>query len=171
MVCYFPLIRAFATFKEETLSSPNGEQVPFLQKSSAAAVAAKVLETNLGSSVRDFIFIDFCAGGGGPTPFVERFLNQALADSAAPDTQSPPRGRSTGARARKGEKSLEPVQFILTDLHPHVENWRQAAAQSPNIQYRAGVGRRRTRAAQLDRTGAGRREEGFPAVQPGVPPL
>ncbi len=57
--------------------------------------------------------IDFCAGGGGPTPAIERIVNAAL---------------PTGA---------DPVRFVLTDLHPHAENWAAAAAASPNILYEA----------------------------------
>ena len=110
------------------------KQVPFLQKSSAAAVAAKVLEKTLGASIFDYTFIDFCAGGGGPTPFVEKILNQTLAASATASTS----GKAGDAESSHPDGSSPgPVQFILTDLHPHVENWRQAAAQSPNIRYEA----------------------------------
>ena len=30
-----------------------------------------------------------------------------------------------------------PVRFVLTDLHPHEENWRRAAERSANIGYEA----------------------------------
>jgi len=28
-----------------------------------------------------------------------------------------------------------PVRFVLTDLHPHVDDWKKAASASPNLSY------------------------------------
>jgi hypothetical protein len=94
--------------------------VPILQSSSPASLVAGLLTTHLGDSrtetnIHDYVFIDFCAGGGGPTPSIERHVNI--------DQQ------------REHIELPEPVQFVLTDLHPHVELWSQAAAQSPNLSY------------------------------------
>lgn len=58
--------------------------------------------------------IDFCAGGGGPTPSIERILNSSQQDPNA-----------------------APTQFVLTDLHPHVEEWAVAAANSQHVRYAA----------------------------------
>ena len=91
--------------------------IPGLQKTSPAQIVARVLSSNLGSSIRDYVFIDFCAGGGGPTPSIERHLNANL-------------------RATAGQgKSDEPVQFVLTDLHPHLEDWAEISKKSANILY------------------------------------
>ncbi|KAH9890150.1 hypothetical protein F4778DRAFT_752785 [Xylariomycetidae sp. FL2044] len=53
-------------------------QVPLLQSSSAAAVEAAVLRRVLDRSVSEHTYIDFCAGAGGPTPYVEQALNREL---------------------------------------------------------------------------------------------
>lgn len=66
---------------------------------------------------------------------MEKILNQTLAATAAAATTSGE--ASSGAESSQSDGKPGPVQFILTDLHPHVENWRQAAAQSPNIRYEA----------------------------------
>ncbi|KAK0628730.1 hypothetical protein B0T17DRAFT_486187 [Bombardia bombarda] len=92
--------------------------IPFLQSSSPAALVAHKLSSHLSTTVRDYVFIDFCAGGGGPTPSIEAHMNQEL-NSTRPDANG----------------ALEPVRFILTDLHPHVEDWQKAAALSPNVSF------------------------------------
>ncbi|KAL8766995.1 MAG: hypothetical protein Q9194_006113, partial [Teloschistes cf. exilis] len=38
----------------------------------------KNLQSILGPSIKDYTFIDFCSGAGGPTPEFEREINQAL---------------------------------------------------------------------------------------------
>lgn len=44
--------------------------------------------------------------------------------------------RNGNAKANGISKAKkEPVQFVLTDLHPHIENWSQAAALSPNLHF------------------------------------
>ncbi|KAK3316447.1 hypothetical protein B0H66DRAFT_295354 [Apodospora peruviana] len=90
--------------------------VPMLQTSSPAQLVARVLSSSLGQTIRDYVFIDFCAGGGGPTPSIETHLNRTLTSSLS-------------------DKEEEPVLFVLTDLHPHTESWRAAAALSPNLTY------------------------------------
>ena len=69
------------------------------------------------------MFIDFCAGGGGPTPSIERYINKNIKQQQQ-QQQGPP-----SARPR------EPVQFVLTDLHPHIDNWTTAASRSPNVHF------------------------------------
>ncbi|KAK0708084.1 hypothetical protein B0H67DRAFT_671790 [Lasiosphaeris hirsuta] len=90
--------------------------VPFIQKSSPAHLVAHILSTNLATTVRDYVFIDFCAGGGGPTPSIEKALNQTIS------TGPPP-------------VATIPVRFVLTDLHPHVDAWKRAASQSANLSF------------------------------------
>ncbi|KJR86347.1 uncharacterized protein SPSK_02639 [Sporothrix schenckii 1099-18] len=98
-------------------------RVPILQSASPASLVAdvlrrEVLEKNAqqSSSAAPWIMIDFCAGGGGPTPSIERVLN--------------------GSQSRKDSKAA-PTQFVLTDLHPHVEEWAAAAAASQHVRYAA----------------------------------
>ncbi|EFX00518.1 hypothetical protein CMQ_7520 [Grosmannia clavigera kw1407] len=98
-------------------------RVPVLQYASPAEVAAGVLRQEVLEAVsedaaipsRPWIIIDFCAGGGGPTPSIERILNSSSNKS----------------------KTTSPTQFVLTDLHPHIDDWAAAAAQSPNVRYAA----------------------------------
>jgi hypothetical protein len=113
-------------------------QIPILQRSSPARLVAQVLSKKLNTSIRDYVFIDFCAGGGGPTPAIEQELNRSLdspsssptlAPSAAPTINGVPPSYAEVAAAPA------PVRFVLTDLHPHVADWRKAAAASPNLSY------------------------------------
>ncbi|KAK3682411.1 hypothetical protein B0T22DRAFT_282777 [Podospora appendiculata] len=115
--------------------------VPILQSTSPARLVAKVLSSHLASSIRNYVFIDFCAGAGGPTPSIEKHLNQTLNSSPSTD---PPHGTfaQVAAAAAASDSDLaspppqpSPVQFVLTDLHPHVADWKSAAAASPNISY------------------------------------
>ncbi|KAJ4418947.1 hypothetical protein N0V85_001246 [Neurospora sp. IMI 360204] len=90
--------------------------IPFLQTRSPAQTVANLLSDTLGQAVFDHVFIDFCAGAGGPTPSIERHLNATLPPSS-----------------QQNEK--EGVQFVLTDLHPHVPDWKKAAAESSHLSY------------------------------------
>jgi hypothetical protein len=133
--------------------------VPFLMGGSPAQYAARVLKKELGSSIRDYVFIDFCAGGGGPTPSIEQEMNRrvdvsktdatAAEGRTSKDTATPsyaevaapgPTSSTNGVHSDTNNNSNsdnEAVQFVLTDLHPHVPNWAEAAAKSPNMHYEA----------------------------------
>lgn len=101
-------------------------------------------------------YIDFCAGAGGPTPFIERALNsqlvRATTSRAVPATASSAvvggesKASSTGtpsyaAVANPSTKNTVvhddggAVDFVLTDLHPHVESWEAAAKKSDHLTY------------------------------------
>lgn len=77
-------------------------------------MAANVLIEQFGDSLPDHTIVDFCAGGGGPTPSIERAVNAHL-------------------RSRE----LDPVRFVLTDLHPNIEAWDKVARKNPLITYEA----------------------------------
>jgi len=62
--------------------------------------------------VTSHTYVDFCAGGGGPTPWIERAVNRGLAERGEPG-----------------------VEFVLTDLHPNPGAWAQAAAQSAHVSF------------------------------------
>ncbi|KAK4238470.1 hypothetical protein C8A03DRAFT_43794 [Achaetomium macrosporum] len=114
----FPWVPSFLrAYFQAGLTAAWTTHVPFLQSSSPAQVVARLLSTHLSSTLRSYIFIDFCAGGGGPTPSIEQHLNQSLSAD------------------KKSDAEAEPIQFVLTDLHPHTDLWAQAASQSPNISY------------------------------------
>lgn len=113
--------------------------MPFFQTGSPAHLASRVLASQLGPRVRSYVYIDFCAGGGGPTPSIEKHLNGSLSSSslhpAGPKSYAD--AAATGAPAQVNGDS-EPVKFVLTDLHPHPDDWAIAARESPNISYEPG---------------------------------
>ncbi|KAL8631303.1 hypothetical protein Q9189_002986 [Teloschistes chrysophthalmus] len=54
------------------------DYLPPFQWISPASLVMKNLQSILGPSIKDYTFIDFCSGAGGPTPEFEREVNQAL---------------------------------------------------------------------------------------------
>ncbi|KAK1759770.1 hypothetical protein QBC47DRAFT_373033 [Echria macrotheca] len=117
-------------------------RVPYLQPQSPAQLVARLISSQLGSSVRDYVFIDFCAGGGGPTPSIEKHLNQTISSSSpcSSSSSSLTNGTSSGSNASyaavaAASPPLRPVRFVLTDLHPHLPDWKKAASLSPNLSY------------------------------------
>lgn len=86
-----------------------------LQSESPASIVARLLADELrraGSSERQqFVVVDYCAGGGGPIPMIEKHINNDM------------------------QNHQQPVHFVLTDLHPHIHNWALAAAASSHIHY------------------------------------
>ena len=56
--------------------------------------------------------IDFCAGAGGPTPYIEREVN-----------------------TRRLASNKPPINFLLTDLHPHISAWMPLASRSPTLNF------------------------------------
>lgn len=114
-------------------------QVWPLQTAQPAQLAADTLHNVLGRRVKDYTFVDFAAGAGGPTPFIEQGLNARL--SAADRETSPtvftgidgsviqkkvPSKRATNAGG---------VKFVLTDIHPHIPEWTEAAKKSDNLSF------------------------------------
>ncbi|OAA53797.1 hypothetical protein SPI_09242 [Niveomyces insectorum RCEF 264] len=113
-------------------------RVPLLQRASPAELVAEVLQREvLGTTTAaaangladkertktpaaPWIMIDFCAGGGGPTPSIERLVNAGAGTSSSSSSSTAP---------------TTPTQFVLTDLHPHVDEWAVAAAASPHVRY------------------------------------
>lgn len=132
-------------------------QLPVVQRlGSPASIVAKILADELGDHVGDYVFVDYCAGGGGPTPFIEQYLNspprssstqqkeQDDADQTAANynntnnTTTTTKGVVTRSKSNKSKETppkSQPVHFVLTDLHPHIPNWSLAAAASPQIHY------------------------------------
>ncbi|KAI8626447.1 hypothetical protein F5Y19DRAFT_223366 [Xylariaceae sp. FL1651] len=71
--------------------------LPLLQPCSPATLVANILRRELGASVSKYTYIDFCAGAGGPTPFIERALNQQLGASSSAATSTSTRGSSSNS--------------------------------------------------------------------------
>lgn len=131
--------------------------LPIIQSCSPATLVARVLQRILGSSISNYAFIDFCAGAGGPTPYIERALNASLKQSSSADDAAPPSTTSSSTDAasdktpsyatvtakdapqQNGAHHPAPktVDFVLTDLHPHPESWSAIAKRSAHITYEA----------------------------------
>lgn len=86
-------------------------QLPLLQTASAATHAGNVLLEQL-QNPSTYSFVDICAGGGGPTPTIEKQVNNQLT-----------------------EDGKEPAKFKLTDLSPHVDEWTRLSKRSSNIDF------------------------------------
>jgi hypothetical protein len=117
--------------------------VPILQKASPAQLVAGTLSRTLSDTVTTYTYVDFCAGAGGPTPFIEKDLNAQLS-SRIPTSPSLSNGHGNGQA--KGLTTRSPgtvngavdngaVKFVLTDLHPHIPDWTEASKRSENLSF------------------------------------
>lgn len=101
-------------------------RVPVLQRASPAHLVADLLYKTLGDKVTQYYYVDFCAGGGGPTPTIEQALNKRILKSShKSNTNAQPNSVTNHSVA----------QFILTDLHPNIPTWTKAAKRSSNISF------------------------------------
>src|SRR5580700_5116611 len=101
-------------------------RTPIVQKTSPAQLVASTLYHVLANSVTDYTFVDFCAGAGGPTPYIEQDLNAKL---TLTEPKSPT--ITNGDALRSSQTISQPaankaVKFFLTDLHPHIPDWTEA---------------------------------------------
>ncbi|KAL8907426.1 MAG: hypothetical protein Q9207_001396 [Kuettlingeria erythrocarpa] len=128
------------------------KRFPPFQSRSPASLIAHTLQSLLGPTIKDYIFIDFASGAGGPTPRFEHEINKALALESIERYHQKQKGLSTATKRRKdanapanGDASHdEPdkdttddpsVDFILTDLFPHIPSWKLACSTSPHLHY------------------------------------
>ena len=86
-------------------------RVPVFQRASASAHAGDILLRHIEDLSAHHI-IDIAAGAGGPVPGIERRVNQVLE-----------------------ARDEEPVKFLLTDLHPHLRDWKRLKASNQNIDF------------------------------------
>ncbi|KAJ5177579.1 uncharacterized protein N7500_000278 [Penicillium coprophilum] len=86
-------------------------RVPGWSRGSLATQACAVFKEQL-KDLSSYTVLDICAGAGGPTPVLELELNKQL--------------ESEG----KG-----PVQFVLTDLYPHISEWERISKKQQNVTY------------------------------------
>jgi len=56
--------------------------------------------------------VDFCAGAGGPSPYIEHQINM-----------------------RRLAVKKAPINFLLTDLHPHIDAWIPLAERSDTLNF------------------------------------
>jgi hypothetical protein len=80
----------------------------------AASLLVRTLDelSTSQTSTSKLSLVDFCSGGGGPTPTIETLVNSQ--------------------RTAKGE---DPIPFVLTDIHPHLDSWIRACSQSDNLSF------------------------------------
>ncbi|KAF4635540.1 hypothetical protein G7Y89_g2555 [Cudoniella acicularis] len=115
-------------------------RVPVLQKASPAQLVASTLCQTLSDDVRKYTYVDFCAGAGGPTPFIEKDLNAQLS-SRMPTSPFPVNSNSNSKglipRSPRIQTPSEQgaVKFVLTDLHPHIPDWTEASKKSENLSF------------------------------------
>lgn len=110
-------------------------KVPLIQTKSPANLVAMTLYDVLSSRIAEYTYVDFCAGAGGPTPFIEKDLNAKLM-SREPRSPTTPTGRITrSSQSTIKDDAPREVKFYLTDLHPHVPDWTEAAKKSKNLSY------------------------------------
>ena len=81
---------------------------------SPAVQACKILVNQLGGpkNTTKYTFVDACSGAGGPTPLIEKRMNEQLHSSG-----------------------LNSVRFVLTDLWPDIKAWKAITSRSENISY------------------------------------
>ncbi|KAG9242837.1 hypothetical protein BJ878DRAFT_513548 [Calycina marina] len=115
-------------------------RVPVIQKASPAHLVVDTLYKTFSTDVTEYTYVDFCAGAGGPTPFIEKQLNAQL---SARNTQSSASG-VTQTNGVNGLSYRSPrvdrfdkggVKFVLTDIHPHIPDWTEAAKKSEHLSF------------------------------------
>ncbi|KAH7061536.1 hypothetical protein B0J12DRAFT_299221 [Macrophomina phaseolina] len=101
---------------QDMLAAEWTHRLPIIQQSSPADMAADLIVKAL-DEIRDvegskLTVVDFCSGGGGPVPVIERLVNK-----------------------KRAEQQKPPIPFTLTDIKPHIDAWMAASAQSANLGY------------------------------------
>ncbi|KAI1265387.1 hypothetical protein F5Y18DRAFT_50924 [Xylariaceae sp. FL1019] len=124
-------------------------KVPFIQQCTPASLVAEVLQSELGSDVSKHTFVDFCSGAGGPTPEIERVLNEKLKDQQSTTPAPKVRFNRNGSeddesyaqvvkRLKAGTSSHTKTpyaHFVLTDIHPNISSWTKAVKKSSHITF------------------------------------
>jgi hypothetical protein len=78
-----------------------------------ASQACDIILSNLSSEkISSYVFVDCCAGSGGPTPILEEVLNGKLV-----------------------AQGKQPVSFVLADWYPHLDVWQDIVKRSDSIRY------------------------------------
>lgn len=112
-------------------------RAPVLQKASPAQAVASIIYQTLSDGVVDYTYVDFCAGAGGPTPFIEKYLNMQLSNVPSLTQISNPKAQDATRQSTQSVTSGRrgSVKFVLTDLHPHIANWTEASKRSDNLSF------------------------------------
>ncbi|KAL9117762.1 MAG: hypothetical protein Q9187_005698 [Circinaria calcarea] len=109
-------------------------RLPLIQWTSPARLVSTTLQETLGGKVSEYTYVDFCAGAGGPTPYIEQHLNKQL-ELLSNNEKAYKRAVGT-SNGRSDEMDADPsVDFVLTDIAPHLEAWEVAAKKSDNLHF------------------------------------
>ena len=95
--------------------------LPIIQPASPSTLVARTLRHILGKNIRSYTFVDFCSGAGGPTPEIENVVNADL--------------RVRGNQRNGDVADARGVDFVMTDIFPHLAAWQAAAKRSENLHY------------------------------------
>lgn len=80
--------------------------------------------------------MDFCAGAGGPTPAIEGEVNGLVRRMRTkPSGQGDLLANNDGTDEEKKTGAGGGVDFVLTDIHPHLAAWERASARSSHLKY------------------------------------
>ncbi|KAI4144298.1 MAG: hypothetical protein L6R39_004244 [Caloplaca ligustica] len=82
------------------------KRFPPFQSCSPASLVVRTLQSLLGSSIKDYTFIDFCSGAGGPTPEFERQINKALELESIEKYHAKQKSLATTGRRRRDVNPL-----------------------------------------------------------------
>ena len=96
-------------------------------------LVASTLQEVLGDRISEFTYVDFCAGAGGPTPFIEKDLNLRLKTSL--ESVKSGDAINGGYYGDDETNATNGVDFVLTDIAPHLEAWEEAAKKSDNMHF------------------------------------
>ncbi|KAF2190827.1 hypothetical protein K469DRAFT_393475 [Zopfia rhizophila CBS 207.26] len=78
--------------------------------STACSHLSEVINDVASRGDSKLLVVDFCAGGGGPTPTFERLIN-----------------------AKRRNKGLAPIDFYMSDLYPNLGAWDALTQKSANL--------------------------------------
>ena len=104
-------------------------RLPIITQIAPAALLTTILHDELGDSISEYTYVDFCAGAGGPTPYIERDLNAHLEWSTPLHKQLD--DQLNGLAKDENRK----VDFVLTDIAPHIPAWTVASKKSSHLHY------------------------------------
>ena len=110
-------------------------RAPVLQPASPATLVARTLQRLLGRNIPSYTFVDFCSGAGGPIPSIERKINASLQQEAKRQDALRHSQLDGHAPANEEVEEAQTVDFLMTDIHPHLSAWRQACKTSENLRY------------------------------------
>lgn len=101
---------------QDMLAAEWTHRLPLLQQQSPADMAADLIVRAL-DEIKDaegsrLTVVDFCSGGGGPIPVIEKLVNK-----------------------KRAERNKPPIPFTLTDIKPHIDSWMAASTRSANLAY------------------------------------